>query len=307
MFLTYSAALAVFPLGLRPQACAQSHFAKSKNTRKKYCASIGRTFQFLTMCERLRHNNYQSQLTLFAADTRASHFQSLENSAALKMKGISGQRCLDLYKASGRDGSFAKMLLDTFGSVSTRLPHRWKLKATSSGRLLFQLAPLMPHTGGTEFGLLATPNTMDCLPPRSPESLERQMTTSRKGRKNLANLRDQLVYGVNWLPTPRATRAAKAGEGFGITLTQALLPTPSTSDAKGASAKRFNGSAHSHGNLREVLRSGPTAGQYPHPEFVEYMMGYPTGHSDLKPSATPLSLKSPTSLAKQSCSTTGSL
>jgi hypothetical protein len=60
-----------------------------------------------------------------------------------------------------------------------------------------------------------------------------------------------------------------------------FYPTPTTSDSKGASAKRYKGSPHSHGNLREVIRDGETDGQYPNPEFVEWMMGFPIGHSAL--------------------------
>ena len=62
---------------------------------------------------------------------------------------------------------------------------------------------------------VATPNTMDVLPPRSKEGTTRQMTTARKGRTKPANLREQVdpstmeMYG--WmLPTPSAQ---EAGEG----------------------------------------------------------------------------------------------
>ncbi|MDD3181210.1 MAG: hypothetical protein PHD48_00150 [Alphaproteobacteria bacterium] len=108
------------------------------------------------------------------------------------------------------------------------------------------------------------------------------------------------------LPTPRAGKqSGKSGEGFSKTLLEALLPTPSTSDAKGSSAKRFRGSPESHGNLREVLRDGPTDGQYPHPAFVEWMMGYPIGHSVCAPSAMPSSRKSRSLSGKPSCNTSG--
>lgn len=39
----------------------------------------------------------------------------------------------------------------------------------------------------------ATPNTMDMLPQRSPEALKRQFETTRKGRTNPANLREQIL------------------------------------------------------------------------------------------------------------------
>ena len=73
----------------------------------------------------------------------------------------------------------------------------------------------MLGTKEKEFGLWATPNTMDVLPPRSKEGTIRQMTTARKGRTKPANLREQVdpstmeMYG--WMyPTPSAQ---EAGEG----------------------------------------------------------------------------------------------
>jgi hypothetical protein len=66
-----------------------------------------------------------------------------------------------------------------------------------------------------------------------------------------------------------------------------LLPTPTKSDAKGSPRNRWNGNEKSHGNLCEVLRDGPNDPIYPHPDFVEQMMGFPTGWTDLQHSATP--------------------
>lgn len=62
-----------------------------------------------------------------------------------------------------------------------------------------------------------------------------------------------------------------------------LMPTPTTSDAKGASAKRFYGSQSYKGNLREFLRDGILDGQYPNPSVSEWMMGWPSGWSELVP------------------------
>jgi hypothetical protein len=49
------------------------------------------------------------------------------------------------------------MFADMLASVSTPLPHNWKVMASPSGRLLFQLAPSVPRTGETGFGLWPTP------------------------------------------------------------------------------------------------------------------------------------------------------
>lgn len=94
-------------------------------------------------------------------DTHANLFPKLVEDQAIKMKDTSGQKCLELYEASGRDGSLPRMLLGILASVSTRLPHRWKTKTSPSGRLLFQLAPSMPRTGAIASGLWPTPTARD--------------------------------------------------------------------------------------------------------------------------------------------------
>lgn len=66
-----------------------------------------------------------------------------------------------------------------------------------------------------------------------------------------------------------------------------LLPTPTASDHKGASAgcKKIKNKEISM--LRYYLhyhyaKKGFLKTTYPHPEFVEQMMGFPTGHTELK-------------------------
>lgn len=58
-----------------------------------------------------------------------------------------------------------------------------------------------------------------------------------------------------------------------------LLPTPTCSDAKGSPRSRtiYNNKS----NLCEVLRVQETDSIYPNPRFVEQMMGFPVGHTDL--------------------------
>jgi hypothetical protein len=122
--------------------------------------------------------------------------------------------------------------------------------------LLFQLQASVLGIKEKEFGLWATPNTMDILPPRSKEGTTRQMTTARKGRTKPANLREQVdpptmeMYG--WmLPTPRVAdieggaaknvkmenghfyRENKKGERWGVKLRDVMemYPTPRASAA----------------------------------------------------------------------------
>lgn len=79
------------------------------------------------------------------------------------------------------------------------------------------------------------------------------------------------------------------------------LPTPTkTADAKGAPKNRFFGSPTCRSNLREWLRDGPDDPIFPHPSFVERVMGFPIGWTELEASATPSSRRSRKSSGGQS-------
>jgi hypothetical protein len=119
-------------------------------------------------------------------------------------------------------------------SASIPLPMRWKLKASPSGRLLFQLALLGRRTKGTAFGLLPTPMASDC-----------------KGA------------------TDNCKKVKKGDTSY----------------------------------LRYFLHFylKPEGSSWPHPSFVERMMGYPIGHTVLEPSETLSFRRSRRSSAKPSC------
>src|SRR5262245_29983455 len=113
--------------------------------------------------------NMTEQLTLFAGDIPASPSASQESNKARKTRATSGRRCIASFDRHAPAGSLPRTFADIFASVSTPLPHSWKMKASPSGRLLYQLAPLVPRTGGTAFGLWATPQARDYMPAHKPE------------------------------------------------------------------------------------------------------------------------------------------
>ena len=157
----------------------------------------------------------------------------------------------------------------------------------------------------SERAMLPTPTTMDHLGQRSPEALKRQMEGPRKGRTSLSNLREavnprtQEIFN-SLLPTPRASdmeggiikdakfkngsfyRENKKGEKFGIKLRDAvtLLPTPTATDYKGRSGQGFI-DRHGKRRIPDVLtQTGDNT--YLNPQFVEEMMGFPVGWTDVK-------------------------
>tara|TARA_E500000305_G_C3982099_1_gene217448 strand:- start:393 stop:1103 length:711 start_codon:yes stop_codon:yes gene_type:complete len=140
------------------------------------------------------------------------------------------------------------------------------VKVTTQGHLLFQLHPLVRGTKEKDSGLLATPNTMDHLPPRSPESTKKLQEGHRKGRTKPSNLREQVDPAtMRMYPTPTVgceeggeqsdrveltpngsfilRKKNKPENTFGAKLSDAMLflekqkmyPTPSARDWKGGS------------------------------------------------------------------------
>ena len=77
---------------------------------------------------------------------------------AKKMTVHSGLKCLGLSRKSGPIGLLAKTLVGSSEWDSTIVFLTWKITATKSKRLLFQLVPSMPRTEGTGSGLLRTAN-----------------------------------------------------------------------------------------------------------------------------------------------------
>jgi hypothetical protein len=197
---------------------------------------------------------------LLPVDFPASHSVSQEKEKEQMTIDISGTKLLESLENVNPDGSLAKMLkvllTSTTGWYSDRCKLIWKKKVSKSNVLLFQLQASVLGIKEKEFGLWATPNTMDVLPPRSKEGTTRQMTTARKGRTKPANLREQVdpstmeMYG--WmLPTPRVSdieggaaknvkmenghfyRENKKGERWGVKLRDVMemYPTPRASAA----------------------------------------------------------------------------
>ena len=144
---------------------------------------------------------------------------------------------------------------------------------------------------------LPTPTTMDHLPQRSPEALKRQIEGPRKGRTKLANLREavnpetQKLFN-SMLPTPTARDykgAQKEGyqeRGYGPNLPDIIkqLPTPSAHEHKYSMSKEDHQSGTCLAAMaRKDRLSAPTGKPMSlNPAFVEEMMGYPIGHTDLK-------------------------
>lgn len=97
-----------------------------------------------------------------------------------------------------------------------------------------QESPSMVERGSNYFptphascatGIWATPNTLDGLPPKSEEALQKEMTIARPGRSKPANLRDQVSNMGNW-DGDHEKIVAKDGYSLSATWTEALMLWP---------------------------------------------------------------------------------
>ena len=168
----------------------------------------------------------------------------------------------------------------------------------------FRQTMLAQTTSEREFGFWATPTTMDKLPPKSQKALMKEATIARPGRSKPANLRDQVSNMRMW-PTPMAkegngsmqfklTDAVEASVGKSMPAMQKnpqkwkefqMWPTPVCQDSRHAISRHLDPqNNYWKSNLGEVVMSMETenTGRL-NPTWVEWLMGWPTGWTDLKP------------------------
>lgn len=231
------------------------------------------------------------RLTLFPAASPVSRSALPGSDEARRMTVISGRKCSELYASCGPVGSLVRMLLASSIWRSTRCLLTWKTKVTKGGRCLFRLAASTRRTEDTASQLWATPNTMDYLPQRSPEALLRQAATSRKGRTRPANLREQVCEDTARLwPTPRAncmngaSRAPRRQGAPDLQTVVAMFPTPTTERLCGGSGaaerlEEMEASGQITPEERRSMQAG-NGGQL-NPDWVEWLMGYPIGWSEV--------------------------
>ena len=266
------------------------------------------------------------------------------------MTAISGQNLVGSWLNSGPLGSLERTLLATSAWASMTCFLTWRDKVTPAGRLLFQLAPLVPTTVATDAGLLPTPVTFYSRENWTPEQIaERQAeikaATNAKGKHHTGNgFGLNLAQAHRWWHTPRANDGEKRGalapddrsglpaqvqhpkmwptpncsndrtpapaeaikaltntpRASGAKVTArlqdvvALMPTPTAAMHKGSSLgamTRKTGKSRLRDRLDYATEQGDIASGRLNPSWVEWLMGFPTGWTDLKPSETQSSPK----------------
>ena len=238
-----------------------------------------------------RQDFEQSQY--YQEDFLANHSVQPGSEEARKMTVTSGLKCSESFANCGPLGSLVKMCLESSIWHSTRCFLTWKRKITKSNVSLFQLAVSMPRTNGNDVPLWPTPSTGASLCGGSgnfktlhrmalvgiiTEEERRQLTQGNGGKTN--------PDFVEWLM------------GYEQKFTE-LLPTPRASDYKGAALDRYwmpssqtihvERERRSRGRYRsqlcELIEVSPWGKIGPmNPTWVEWLMGFPLGWTDLSAS-----------------------
>lgn len=253
------------------------------------------------------------QSQYYQEDFLASHSVQPGSEEARKMTVTSGQRCLELYRRSDPVGLLVRMLLESSHWRSTRCFLTWKESVTPAKRLLFRLVPSMPRTDETAVPFWPTPRANDAekrgkvsSDPRNglPGAVRLWPTpTARdcKGANSMEHLAagnhmDQLSNAVRLWPTPTASdcgrtainpiltsngtirhRNKAGGQSYArLDAVASMFPTPTARCAQ---------SPCEHGEGGPDLAT--SVGGQLNPTWVEWLMGYPIGWTDLSVSETP--------------------
>lgn len=201
---------------------------------------------------------------LFQEDSHANLSPQQAEEKEKLMTVISGLKCLELSERLNRPLLLAKTLLACsqwkMAKHLTRYALTWKMKATKSNYLLFRLAVLELGTDEIGCGLLLTPATVQIA--ETPEHYRSRMDKAGYKNGNSWNsLLSQIKFGQDkFFPTPQASDNRDRGNISNPSIQKRML--------KGKQIMLSQSVNENSGQLN--------------PNWVEWLMGYPIGWTDLK-------------------------
>ena len=142
----------------------------------------------------------------------ANHLALQERKTAKTTKETSGRRRSNVFAMFDPDTHSWKtsqvcLILDTSAKSSLR----WPKQGLMQDGVCSEQTMWVHRTVEKDSGYWPTPNTLDSLPPKSPEALLREATVTRPGRRQPANLRDA-VSNMKFWPTPVQEAEQKTGQ-----------------------------------------------------------------------------------------------
>ena len=215
------------------------------------------------------------QLTLFAEDSLAKT-SPLPGEAQALMVNVAdyGQNTPDLLASFDRDSYLWRTSQHCLVEGLTEFSETWPRSGMMRNGTAYRLPPLVRLTEGTESGLWRTPQAGDSERgiTRDKDKLEKRL--SNGGQLSLTT---QIVHPHLW-PTPTVSgnynrKGASKTSGDGLATAVKMWPTPTAHNSKEGVYPA------------EYLRNTPTpaavAGGRLNPTWVEWLMGFPAGHTDL--------------------------
>ena len=281
--------LAASASGSNEPGCEPSHSARLSPLPAASSPSTGPTFPATTTCEPLQLNASPQMalpLTLSAEASPVRTSAPLAKEPEWTVPGRDyGLNTPDLLASFDRNTSSWRTSQHCLVEGLTVFSETWPRSGLMQNGIAYQLPPLVRPTDETGSGLWPTP-----VVPNGGRSVShvndwRGRTAYHNGKKVQVNL----AQAVKLWPTPRANMGTGAGAGpnlqGGMNLQTAVrFHTPRTSPR---SARELDGTSPlGHGGLN--------------PTWVEWLMGFPLGWTDLKDWATRSSRKSRKSSGEQS-------
>ena len=203
-----------------------------------------------------------------------NHSHKPGSASARKMTATSGRTSARLLHKNDPLGAFSKMFMVMSPWVSTKCYLTWKPMATPQGHLLFRLAVSMPRTEETESG--SSPNMRQDVS-LFPTPTAQDNAQVRGVGKTVGTKRGTTLGGfARMWPTPQAADHKNMDTARQPMLSSEvkLWPTPLERDWK-------------HGKISQATadkNSRPLSdhvGGSLNPAWVEWLMGYPEGWTDL--------------------------
>ena len=236
--------------------------------------------------------NSRSNPTLFAEDSLVSHSPKLENSLPKTTPVTSGRKCLDLSGNAGPLGLLEKTLLGSSNWAWTKYSLTWKAKATPQGRLIYQLARLAPRTSDSGSGLLHTPTakanqTSPSMMARGPGNWVSGLGGAKPHHMVPTPTTMDHVERKSTNKTPSTGKLNyETNKSVSLDRWAKMWPTPTTPTGDGERSGDRSGT----GSLNYMARSGQLTGPKItgslNPQWVAWLMGYPTEYLSCVPWAT---------------------
>ena len=265
------------PLSGSPTQLA--YCAPDRMTKFSRLSRFGMTYKPLT--EDRGEELLTSYLAAFPVRTSAPQERAQESTELGQECGSTWPESLARYDP---DTSMWRTPHSLLSEESTEFSGTWPRWGSMQDGVSYQQPPLVLHTKGTVSGLLPTP-----LASLGTNGGPNQRDSS--GRPGLQ------MAAMNW-PTPRAQEPARTTKGYGRGLKELIegkqqierWPTPVTSDH---AARRPTESWKGTSDLPSVVWTANGGTENPdkpaaklNPTWVEWLMGWPLGWTDLKPLET---------------------